>query len=373
MIFALSGALGCQEAIHHEFPLKREIRYDRELLRKVRIVLKASESSMRQIGTLLRVEDAEHFADHLRADGIGCRVDQGQEGYQIWVHDDDQVAAAKMELAQFHRDPSHERFRDAPERARSRLLQEQQRLQAQKSLTVNVSEKWDRPRSQVAPLTYGLIALTTLFAYLTQLEPNFRDPFASRFFFSTNGTFTPILEGEYWRIVTPMFLHFGLMHYVFNMLWLYQFGLEIEERRGSLRFISMVLVIAALSNAAQFWFPNAIQFWLKNAEQIWFPNATHFWFQGQKIPGHVFGNPQFGGMSGVVYGLFGYIWIKGRLDPESGFDLPQQTVTAMLIWHVLCVVGIIPNVANWCHGIGLVTGIAIAFIGTFIQYLRPRK
>ena len=55
---------------------------------------------MRQIGTLIRVEDANHFADHLRADGIGCRVDQGPEGYQIWVHDDDQVAAAKMELAQ---------------------------------------------------------------------------------------------------------------------------------------------------------------------------------------------------------------------------------------------------------------------------------
>ena len=328
---------------------------------------------MRQIGTLLRVEDAEHFADHLRADGIGCRVDQVQEGYQIWVHDDDQVAAAKMELAQFHRDPSHERFRSAPDRARSRLLQEQQRLQAQKSLTVNVSEKWNRPRSQVAPITYGLIALTALFAYLTRLELNFQDPFASRLFFSTKGTFAPILQGEYWRLVTPMFLHQGLMHFAFNMLCLYQFGLEIEERRGSFRFLSMVLVIAALSNTAQFWFPNAIPFWLKNAEQFWFPHATHFWFPGQKIPGGLLGNPYFGGMSGVVYGLFGYVWVKARLDSESGFEIPHQSVFQMFVVYLLCVVGVIPHVANWCHSIGLLTGIAIAFIGIFIQYLRPRK
>ena len=308
---------------------------------------------MRQIGTLIRVEDANHFADHLRADGIGCRVDQGPEGYQIWVHDDDQVAAAKMELAQFHRDPSHERFRNAPDRARTRLLEKQQRLQAQKSLTVNVSEKWNRPRSQIAPITYGLIALTTLFAYLTQLELNF--------------------QGEYWRLVTPMFLHQGLMHFAFNMLCLYQFGLEIEGRRGSFRFLSMVLVIAALSNTAQFWFPHAIPFWLKNAEQFWFPNATHFWFPGQKIPGHLLGSPNFGGMSGVVYGLFGYVWVKSRLDSESGFDIPHQSVFQMFVVYLLCVVGVIPNVANWCHSIGLVTGIAIAFFGIFIQYLRPRK
>ena len=78
-------------------------------------------------------------------------------------------------------------------------------------------------------------------------------------------------------------------------------------------------------------------------------------------------------MSGVVYGVFGYVWVKSRLDSDSGFDIPHQSVFQMFVVYLLCVVGVIPNVANWCHSIGLVTGIAIAFFGIFIQYLRPRK
>ena len=70
-------------------------------------------------------------------------------------------------------------------------------------------------------------------------------------------------------------------------------------------------------------------------------------------------------MSGVVYGLFGYIWIKGKFDPRSGLGLPQQTVFMMLGWFVACVF-IIPNVANWAHGIGLVAGMVIAAGGLML-------
>ena len=186
-------------------------------------------------------------------------------------------------------------------------------------------------------------------AYFTGLAPKFNDPNINRLFFSSDGTFQPILNGEIWRLVTPIFLHFNLMHIVFNMLMTYQLGMEIEQRRGSLKFLGMVLVIATLSNAAQ------------------------FWFGGHRIFGHWVGNEHFGGMSGVDYGLFGYAWIKGRLDRSSGFDLPQQTVTMMLVWYVLCVLEVIPNVANWCHGIGLLSGVMIAAIGTWIRPLLLRK
>jgi membrane associated rhomboid family serine protease len=45
----------------------------------------------------------------------------------------------------------------------------------------------------------------------------------------------------------------------------------------------------------------------------------------------------------------------------------------MLIWYVLCVIGVIPHVANWAHGGGLLAGIAIAFSDTSFKRLLRQK
>ena len=304
---------------------------------------------MRQIGSISNQGEAERFADFLRAEGYACSIDSGTDGYRVWVQDDDHVPAAKQELPRFLAEPDHERYRDASRRARERLNADRLRRKSSREQIVNVSEKWDRPAYETAPMTYALVAMTIFVAILTGLDPKFTDPRINRFFFSTDGSFQPILNGEYWRIFTPMFLHFNMIHIVFNMLMTYQLGVEIEKRRGSIKFLGIVLVIAGLSNAAQ------------------------FWFSGQMFHGHWIGNPHFGGMSGVAYGLFGYSWIKGRLDESSGFDVPQQMVTMMLIWYFLCVFEVIPHVANWCHGVGLATGVMLAAIGTWIQPLLRRK
>ncbi|MEI8019392.1 MAG: rhomboid family intramembrane serine protease [Schlesneria sp.] len=305
---------------------------------------------MRQVGSLSNLDQAERFADYLRSEGTECSIDNGSDGFRIWVQDDDRVAAAKQELPIFLADPNHMRYRDASVIAKTRLIEKQLRREAARSNTIDVSNSWSASAAQQCPVTFGLIAISILVGILTGLKPVHNDPFVSRLWISTNGSIQQILHGEIWRIISPIFLHFNLMHIVFNLLWTYQFGLQIEPRRGSSRFLAMVLVIAALSNLAQFWSPNLVQ----------------FWFHGLGAHPRWLGNPWFGGMSGVVYGLFGYIWIKGKLDPRSGLGLPQQTVFMMLGWHVLCVVGVIPNVANWCHGIGLVTGMALAAGGLLL-------
>jgi membrane associated rhomboid family serine protease len=64
--------------------------------------------------------------------------------------------------------------------------------------------------------------------------------------------FGSLASGEYWRLITPIFLHFGLVHLVFNCLWLSMLGSRIEQLTSSLHLISLVLLSGAISNIAQF-------------------------------------------------------------------------------------------------------------------------
>ena len=164
-----------------------------------------------------------------------------------------------------------------------------------------------------------MIAISLVVSYFVGIDPMHQVPTVKQLWFSTDGSYSEILRGEVWRVFSPIFLHFGIMHLVFNMLWTRQFGTQIESRVGTLKFLGIVVFVAASSNWAEFQFGMI-------------KDGLH----------------TFGGMSGVVYGLFGYIWIRGKMEPETGFYLPQQTITMMLVWHVLCMVGVIPQVANWC-------------------------
>ena len=67
-------------------------------------------------------------------------------------------------------------------------------------------------------------------------------------------------------------------------------------------------------------------------------------------------------MSGVNYGLFGYLWIRGKLDPTFGFQLDPSTIAIMLIWFGVCLIGLMPNVANTAHAIGLISGAGMGWI-----------
>jgi GlpG protein len=154
-----------------------------------------------------------------------------------------------------------------------------------------------------------------------------------------------IRQGQVWRLVTPIFLHaswrtgFGIFHLLFNLFWLQDLGTQIEWRRGSLRFLWLVLSIAVASNLAQY----------------------------------ALSGPSFGGMSGVVYGLFGYVWIKSRYDPAAQLGIWPQTVQVMLAWFVVCWLCMAAEVANWAHSAGLLTGMALAVIPVWLRKARRTK
>ena len=181
-------------------------------------------------------------------------------------------------------------------------------------------------------LTATLIAVSVIVAVLSQLGRDFQ---ALHFLFISEyrSGLPEILSGEVWRLLTPIILHFGILHIAFNMLWLYDLGSAIEQRQGMGRMAILVVVIGVLSNLGQY-----------------------FW-----------SGPIFGGMSGVVYGLLAYIWAQGHFNPRAGIALHQHIVIMMLIWFVICWLGLVGNIANMAHTIGLVLGgvLGLAFSPRF--------
>ena len=152
-----------------------------------------------------------------------------------------------------------------------------------------------------------------------------------------------IRDGQWWRLVTPAFLHFGVFHIVFNLLWIWEFGRLIEARQGALGLLALSALIGVASNLGQYY-----------------------------VAG-----PGFGGMSGVVYGYFGYLWIRGHFDPAFGIRLNRSVVYLLLGWFALGWSGIFEllfnlRVANTAHAAGLLSGIVLAFIGAGLRPVRAR-
>jgi GlpG protein len=153
------------------------------------------------------------------------------------------------------------------------------------------------------------------------------------------GGLDAILHGQVWRLVTPIFIHFGLLHIVFNMMWMYDLGPAIERRWSSRTLSLLVLVSALLSNAIEY---------LVNWDLT---TGVHY--------ANAFG----GGMSGVVYALLGYLWIRGLVDPAAGIRVRPAVMVWMIGWLVLCMTGALGPIGNCAHLVGLLTGAAFGWLG----------
>lgn len=148
--------------------------------------------------------------------------------------------------------------------------------------------------------------------------------------------------GQWWRLVTPMLIHFGVLHLAMNGLWYWELGRRIEFRQGRFALLGLTLAFGVLSNVAQFWF----------------------------------GGPSlFGGLSGVLYGLLGYCWIFQLLAPTPAYSLPRGVLAMMLIWLMVCLSGVIDtlgfgSIANAAHVGGLVAGCAAGLVGGALARVR---
>jgi GlpG protein len=302
---------------------------------------------MRQAGILSNREQAQALADYLLAQGVSTKVEPDGGSWALWVREEDQVPRAVEELQAFLADPQAPRYRQAAEEAASlRKLQDREDRQRRKNM-IDLRNRWDvRPVGR-QPLTMLLIAVCVFVALVTDVGEKLDSPLLNYLWFAPprimvnfldQFSWTPmkyIDQGEIWRLVTPIFIHFGLVHLVFNMYMFYLFGSVIESRRGTLRYGLLVLSIAIAANYAQYFFPYRMH---------WGGAPTTL----------------FGGMSGVVYGLFGYMWMKSHFEPQMQIFVPQSTVVILVVWLILGWSGALDQavgaIANWEHTAGLAVG-----------------
>lgn len=320
-------------------------------------------NEMRQLTTLPNADDARRLADYLLTLKIETRVDHQSEGWAVWVCDEDRLPQARQELEVFTRNPRDPRYTaavgTAEELRRQEDQEEEQYARRQEQLRRRMSEQPAATRAY--PWTLGLIAISIL-ATLTSRWGDLASPVTREL---TIESYTPVAQGyipnrvlaptevtrgQVWRLVTPIFLHFNFLHLAFDLYVLWIFGAAVEMRRGSGRFLLLVLGIAILSNLAEFFLGRTV-----------YEAGRGFLLRPC---------PVFGGMSGVDYGLFGYIWMKSRFQPELGLFIDPTNVFLMIGWFFLCLFGVIGNIANVAHAVGFFIGILVGYAPILWRSLR---
>ncbi len=305
---------------------------------------------MRKIGHIEGTTEAMRFSDYLYARDVDNEVEAGANGgWDVWVNNEEQLDSSKRELDAFLKEPDAVGYRDASEAA------EEKRKKAAADDAAFGKKLHDRNRIMnrsllaTAPVTFILIAISvavTLWGGLGSGSP--LTQWLSITSYSAEGLFDESLpeirQGQVWRLITPIFIHaspwilpLGLLHILFNMLWLKDLGMMLEKAQGWRGLLVKVGVLALLSNLGQF----------------------------------ALGGPAFGGMSGVVFGLLGYAWMRGRFDLTSGLFVHSQTITMMTVWFFLCLFGAMGPIANGAHGVGLVTGVVWGYVSA--QLVNARR
>jgi GlpG protein len=310
---------------------------------------------MRLIGELEHAAHARTFSDYLTQQGIENQLAEefraDKRIYEIWVHSEDDVQQAEVLLNKFLESPDSPEYQGvsrAAQKIKKQAEKEAKERPAYVDARTTIFNRWGPSPNGV--LTILLIVACIAVAIFSRLGESTN---ALRMLFITDvlrdgsriswlpGLPEITIRGEIWRLFTPIFIHFGIIHLVFNMMWLRDLGNMVEDRKGRLFFAVFILVVAAVSNLTQY----------------------------------LVSHPLFGGMSGVIYGLLGYIWMKGKYDPASRLFLHKSTVTLLIFWFFFCLTGFAGNVANGAHAGGLLVGIAWGYLtsGKIKQHLRKLK
>ncbi|MGL1957682.1 MAG: rhomboid family intramembrane serine protease GlpG [Colwellia sp.] len=260
------------------------------------------------------------FANYLITINIEAKVVEVEEPQQkafLVYCQQDEFSKAKTEFEAFIKQPYHAKYQQAAWQHGDAV----QISSGGSSLLANFKENFFAHAGIVTLLVFALCWLIFLASNMGWARPIF-----AHLKFYSSLSFEGFLQQPI-RLIGPAFFHFSWLHLVFNTMWWWQLGGSIEKKLGKGVLINLLLISAIFSNLGQFLISGA----------------------------------NFGGLSGVVYALVGFVWWIGHLAPEEGISLPTPIIGFMLFWLVLGFVDLLPvNVANTAHLLGLISGCLLA-------------
>jgi membrane associated rhomboid family serine protease len=189
-----------------------------------------------------------------------------------------------------------------------------------------------RTRALAAPATMGLIALNVAVYMITAAQGGGINLPGGQLFSNWALQGASVSNGDWWRLVTAMFLHGSLLHIGFNMLALYWLGTIIEQALGTPRFLLVYFVSGLAGSAGALWFSSAFAVTV--------------------------------GASGAIFGLIGALLILEYLSTGS---LMGQAMVLILV--NLAFTFAVPGISIGGHVGGLTGGIVATF--ALMRYRMP--
>jgi Uncharacterized membrane protein (homolog of Drosophila rhomboid) len=248
---------------------------------------------------------AQMLADYLQGQQISCQIHSSETGVALWLLDENQAGLAETEIQRFIHEPYHPRYREAA-------------WQQEKSVSWRAAAD-THLMSELVLQAQPLMLVVTGLVLIEYLLRSMGLPVESWLSFEW-----PWLNGQIWRLFTPVFLHFSVIHLLFNLSWWWYLGGRTEQRYGVSK-LAIVLISGAL-------IPNVLQ-------------------------AMVSGNT-FGGLSGVTYALLGYLWLRERHTEQAQMTVSNGLFIFMLCWLTLGFADVLPvNTANFAHLGGLLVGL----------------
>ncbi len=180
-------------------------------------------------------------------------------------------------------------------------------------------------------ITYGIIAINVLIFILMAVngagifEPN---GFVHIKWGSNYGPLT--LTGDWWRLITNVFIHFGIIHIVMNMYCLYIVGVYLEPMLGKTKYIAAYLCTGVLASLVSLW-------WHKEGV-----NSA--------------------GASGAIFGLYGLFLalLTTNLIPQKVRKAQLQSIGIFVVYNLIY--GMKGGVDNSAHIGGLLSGFIIGYL-----------
>jgi len=254
------------------------------------------------------------FIDFMASRHINVQMmPEGEGQFSLWLTDGQHQVDAEAELKRFLSEPNHSRYQAASwDMAETR----------KSNFSYHTPSFLSMLKAKAGPVTLSLMLICVVVFLLQQVG------FGKTIFTALH---FPAVDGQQWQLwrwLSHAVLHFSAMHIAFNILWWWQLGGDIEQRLGGVKLLQIFVVSSALSGAGQYWIEGA----------------------------------NFGGLSGVVYALVGYLWVMGAKAPHVGLSIQKPIVGFMLVWLVLGYVQPFMAIANTAHLAGLASGIGLALL-----------